>query len=68
MAFRIFSASDAIRVGDYDYFCSCLNGEASPNRGAESATPRPNRVRLPTPLNLDVDIVDLLLEERQGQR
>jgi len=31
-------------------------------------TPPPNRVRLPKPLRLDVDIVDLLLEERQGHR
>lgn len=31
-------------------------------------TPPPNRVRLPKPLKLDVDIVDLLLEERQGHR
>ena len=30
--------------------------------------PRPNRVKLPKPLKLDVDIVDLLLEERQGHR
>ena len=31
-------------------------------------TPPPFRVRLPKPLKLDVDIVDLLLEERQGHR
>jgi prevent-host-death family protein len=31
-------------------------------------TPPPNRVRLPKPLKLDIDIVDLLLEERQGHR
>ncbi|MCA1560707.1 MAG: type II toxin-antitoxin system prevent-host-death family antitoxin [Acidobacteria bacterium] len=31
-------------------------------------TPPPNRVRLPRPVKLDVDIVQLLLEERQGQR
>jgi len=30
--------------------------------------PRPNRVKLPKPLELDVDIVELLLEERQGHR
>ena len=30
--------------------------------------PPPNRVRLPKPLKLKVDIVDLLLEERQGHR
>jgi prevent-host-death family protein len=30
--------------------------------------PRPNRVKLPKPLKLDVDIVDLLLAERQGHR
>lgn len=31
-------------------------------------TPAPNRVKLPKPLQLDLDIVDLLLEERQGHR
>jgi prevent-host-death family protein len=31
-------------------------------------TPAPNRVRLPKPAKLDVDIVQLLLEERQGHR
>lgn len=31
-------------------------------------TPPPNRVRLPKPLKLNLDIVDLLLEERQGHR
>lgn len=35
-----------------------------PARGA----PPPNRVRLPKPLTLNVEIVDLLLEERQGHR
>ena len=31
-------------------------------------TPAPNRVQLPKPVKLDVDIVQLLLEERQGHR
>jgi antitoxin (DNA-binding transcriptional repressor) of toxin-antitoxin stability system len=31
-------------------------------------TPPPNRVRLPKALALNLDVVDLLLEERQGQR
>jgi prevent-host-death family protein len=31
-------------------------------------TPSPNRVRLPKPAKLNVDIVELLLEERQGHR
>lgn len=30
--------------------------------------PRPNRVPLPPPANLDLDVLELLLEERQGQR
>jgi len=30
--------------------------------------PPPNRVRLPKPLTLNLEIVDLLLEERQGHR
>jgi len=39
-------------------------------RGRKPApgTPPPNRVRLPKPANLDVDVVQLLLEERQGHR
>jgi prevent-host-death family protein len=31
-------------------------------------TPPPNRVPLPRPLKLDLDVVQLLLEERQGHR
>ncbi len=31
-------------------------------------TPRPNRVKLPKPLKLDIDIVDLLLEDRARNR
>jgi prevent-host-death family protein len=31
-------------------------------------TPPPNRVKLPKPLKFDIDIVDLLLEERQSHR
>src|SRR2546425_10369839 len=31
-------------------------------------TPAPNRVRLPKSAKLNVDIVELLLEERQGHR
>ena len=34
---------------------------------AEGAPP-PNRVPLPPPLKLKIDIVELLLEERQGHR
>ena len=30
--------------------------------------PAPNRIPLPKPLNLKIDIVQLLLEERQGLR
>jgi prevent-host-death family protein len=30
--------------------------------------PPPNRVRLPKPLKLNVDVAQLLLEERQGHR
>lgn len=32
------------------------------------STPAPNRVRLPKPLKLTIDVVGLLLEERQGHR
>jgi antitoxin (DNA-binding transcriptional repressor) of toxin-antitoxin stability system len=35
-----------------------------PLRGA----PRLHQVRLPPPLELDVDIVEVLMEERQGER
>ena len=31
-------------------------------------TPAPNRVRLPKPLKLNIDVVQFLLEERQGHR
>lgn len=31
-------------------------------------TPPPNRVRVPKPVKLNVDVVQLLLEERQGHR
>ena len=31
-------------------------------------TPAPNRVKLPKPAKLNVDIVQLLLDERQGSR
>jgi len=31
-------------------------------------TPSPNRVRLPKPAKLKIDVVQLLLEERQGHR
>jgi prevent-host-death family protein len=31
-------------------------------------TPPPNRVPLPKPAKLDIDVVQLLLEERQGHR
>jgi prevent-host-death family protein len=37
-------------------------------RKPSSGTPPPNRVPLPKPLKLDVDLVQLLLEERQGHR
>ena len=37
-------------------------------RKPAAGTPPPNRVKLPKPLKLDVDIVNLLLEERQGHR
>ena len=33
-----------------------------------AGTPPPNRVRLPKPMKLNLEIVDLLLEERQGHR
>lgn len=37
-------------------------------RKPAAGTPPPNRVRLPKPLKLDVDIVDLLRDERQSRR
>jgi prevent-host-death family protein len=37
-------------------------------RKPAAGTPSPNRVPLPKPLALGIDVVDLLLEERQGQR
>ena len=37
-------------------------------RKRAAATPRPNRVPLPKPAKLEIDVAALLLEERQGQR
>src|SRR5436190_18527622 len=37
-------------------------------RKRATGTPPPNRVKLPKPLKLDVDIVDVLLKERQSHR
>lgn len=37
-------------------------------RKPAAGTPSPGRVKLPQPLKLDIDIVDLLLEERQSHR
>jgi prevent-host-death family protein len=37
-------------------------------RKPADGVPPPNRVKLPKPLTLDVDIVDLLLDERQSHR
>jgi prevent-host-death family protein len=37
-------------------------------REPEPGTPAPGKLRLPPPLDLDVDVVELLLEERQGER
>lgn len=37
-------------------------------RKPASGAPRPNRVSLPKPLKLDLDVVQLLLEERQPHR
>jgi len=37
-------------------------------RTPAAGTPPPNRVPLPKPANLTIDIVDLLLEERQRDR
>ena len=37
-------------------------------RKPAAGTPPPNRVKLPKPLKLDVDIVDVLLKERQSHR
>ena len=37
-------------------------------RKPADGTPAPSRVPLPPPLNLEIDVVALLLEERQGQR
>jgi prevent-host-death family protein len=33
-----------------------------------AGTPAPNRIRLPKPLKVNVDILELLLEERQSSR
>lgn len=37
-------------------------------REPEPGTPAPGKLRLPPPLPLEMDIVELLLQERQGER
>lgn len=37
-------------------------------RRPAAGSPAPNRVSLPKPVKLGIDVVDLLLEERQGHR
>ena len=37
-------------------------------RKPAAGTPAPNRVRLPKPSKLNIDVVQLLLEERQSHR
>ncbi len=37
-------------------------------RKPAAGTPPPNRIRLPGPLKLKIEVMDLLLEERQGSR
>lgn len=37
-------------------------------RKPSPGTPSPNRVRLPKPAKLNLDVMQLLLEERQGHR
>lgn len=37
-------------------------------RKPAAGTPPPNRVKLPKPLAIDVDIVDMFLKERQSHR
>ena len=43
-------------------------GPALRLRKPAPGTPAPNRVPLPKPMTLKVDVVKLLLEERQGDR
>ena len=43
-------------------------GPALRVRKPAAGAPPPNRVRRPKPAKLNVDIVELLLEERQGHR
>jgi len=43
-------------------------GSALRVRKPPPGTPPPNRVALPKPAKLNVDVVQLLLEERQGHR
>lgn len=44
------------------------NGLALKIRGPAPGSPKPARVSLPPPLRMRVDIVKLLLQERQGER
>jgi antitoxin (DNA-binding transcriptional repressor) of toxin-antitoxin stability system len=69
---RSVRLGETIAVLDRDtpvaYIAPVRNRTALRLRKPAPGTPAPNRVRLPAPARLNLDVVQLLLEERQGHR
>jgi prevent-host-death family protein len=69
---RVVRAGETIAVLDRDtpvaQIVPVRDRAALRIRKPAPGTPPPNRVRLPRPAKSNVDVVQLLLEERQGHR
>jgi len=69
---RAVRAGETITVLDRDTPAALIVPVREPARlkvrKPAPGTPSPNRLRLPKPLKLDIDVAELLLEERQGDR
>jgi prevent-host-death family protein len=68
---RAVRAGEAITVLDRDTPIARITpvrGTGLRIRKPARGSPPPGRVRLPPPLKLRIDVVQLLLEERQGHR
>lgn len=69
---RVVRRGESISVLDRETPVALLVPVRDPRRlgirKPAAGTPRPNAVPLPKPANLDMDVVKLLLEERQTNR
>jgi virulence-associated protein VagC len=63
---RVLTPEDRVELIDGEILTMTPQGRA--RAATMSGAPPLNRVRLPKPARLNVDIVELLLEERQGHR